>query len=98
MTASRPTLTPVLLGLLALLSSFTPLCIDMYLPALPVIAGDLGGTAAGIASSLMGVMQFGLGALCFLSNHLLVGLRDKADSLPRFGIGQHRVHKANRRL
>ena len=30
-----------LLILLALLSSFTPLSIDMYLPALPVIAVDL---------------------------------------------------------
>ena len=39
-TAVRPTLTPVLLGVLALLSSFTPLSIDMYLPALPVIAVD----------------------------------------------------------
>ena len=36
-TGSRPILTPVLLILLALLSSFTPLSIDMYLPALPVI-------------------------------------------------------------
>ena len=40
-TATRPTLKPLLLALLALLSAFTPLSIDMYLPALPVIAADL---------------------------------------------------------
>jgi DHA1 family bicyclomycin/chloramphenicol resistance-like MFS transporter len=45
-------LKPLLLGLLALLSSFTPLSIDMYLPALPVIATDLGGTAGDIQLTL----------------------------------------------
>ena len=35
--ASRPTLKPALLVLLALLSAFTPLSIDMYLPAFPTI-------------------------------------------------------------
>ena len=39
--STHPTLTPVLLILLALLSSFTPLSIDMYLPALPTIAGEI---------------------------------------------------------
>ncbi len=42
----RPTLTPVLLALLALLSAFTPLSIDMYLPALPVIAVELAARRA----------------------------------------------------
>ena len=37
-TAARPPLSPMLLVLLALLSAFTPLSIDMYLPALPTIA------------------------------------------------------------
>ena len=47
-TITRPTLTPLLLALLALLSAFTPLSIDMYLPALPVIAVDLRGTVGDI--------------------------------------------------
>src|SRR5438874_13278010 len=59
---SRPRLTPVLLALLALLSAFTPLSIDMYLPALPVIAVDLAGSVGAIQltrSSL--VIAFGGG-------------------------------------
>ncbi|MGE0576051.1 Bcr/CflA family multidrug efflux MFS transporter [Reyranella sp.] len=65
-TATRPTLTPVLLGVLALLSSFTPLSIDMYLPALPVIAVDLRGTAGDIQLTLSAFMvAFGAGQVFY---------------------------------
>src|SRR3990167_4282062 len=65
-TKTRPTLTPVLLILLALLSSFTPLSIDMYLPALPVIAVDLRGTAGDIQLTLSAFMiAFGLGQIFY---------------------------------
>ncbi len=65
-TSGRPTLTPVLLILLALLSSFTPLSIDMYLPALPTIAADLEGTAGDIQLTLSAFMiAFGLGQIFY---------------------------------
>jgi len=63
---ARPTLKPLLLGLLALLSSFTPLSIDMYLPALPVIATDLGGTAGDIQLTLSAfLLAFGFGQIFY---------------------------------
>ncbi|HET6221591.1 MAG TPA: MFS transporter, partial [Dongiaceae bacterium] len=63
---TRPTLTPLLLALLALLSSFTPLSIDMYLPALPVIAVDLRGTAGDIQLTLSAFMiAFGAGQIFY---------------------------------
>src|SRR5215468_9301302 len=65
-SATRPTLTPLLLAVLALLSSFTPLSIDMYLPALPVIAVDLRGTAGDIQLTLSGFMiAFGAGQIFY---------------------------------
>ncbi|UYN94622.1 MAG: Bcr/CflA family multidrug efflux MFS transporter [Enhydrobacter sp.] len=64
--ATRPTLTPLLLVLLALLSAFTPLSIDMYLPALPVIASDLKGTAGDIQLTLSAFMiAFGAGQIFY---------------------------------
>jgi DHA1 family bicyclomycin/chloramphenicol resistance-like MFS transporter len=64
--STRPTLTPLLLVLLALLSSFTPLSIDMYLPALPVIAVDLRGTAGDIQLTLSAFMiAFGAGQIFY---------------------------------
>ena len=63
---TRPTLTPVLLVLLALLSAFTPLSIDMYLPALPVIAVDLNGTVGDIQLTLSTFMiAFGAGQIFY---------------------------------
>lgn len=63
---TRPTLTPLLLALLALLSAFTPLSIDMYLPALPVIAVDLRGTAGDIQLTLSAfIIAFGLGQVFY---------------------------------
>src|SRR5476651_2845786 len=63
---ARPTLTPVLLALLALLSAFTPLSIDMYLPALPFITVDLHGTAGDIQLTLSAFMiAFGLGQIFY---------------------------------
>ena len=65
-TATRPSLTPPLLVLLALLSAFTPLSIDMYLPALPVIAVDLHGTAGDIQLTLSSFMiAFGVGQIFY---------------------------------
>jgi DHA1 family bicyclomycin/chloramphenicol resistance-like MFS transporter len=65
-TATRPTLKPLLLALLALLSAFTPLSIDMYLPALPMIASDLRGTAGDIQLTLSAfLIAFGLGQIFY---------------------------------
>ncbi|MEI6201304.1 MAG: Bcr/CflA family multidrug efflux MFS transporter [Enhydrobacter sp.] len=62
----RPTLTPLLLALLALLSAFTPLSIDLYLPALPIIAVDLRGTAADLQLTLSAFMiAFGVGQIFY---------------------------------
>lgn len=63
---SRPTLTPVLLALLALLSAFTPLSIDMYLPALPVIESDLKASVGDIQLTLSAFMiAFGVGQIFY---------------------------------
>ncbi len=65
-TATRPTLTPILLVLLALLSAFTPLSIDMYLPALPTIVGELHSTAGDIQLTLSAFMlAFGFGQIFY---------------------------------
>src|SRR5258708_35352944 len=65
-TTTRPTLTPPLLVLLALLSAFTPLSIDMYLPALPTIVGDLDSTAGDIQLTLSAFMlAFGFGQIFY---------------------------------
>src|SRR5690349_21778902 len=65
-TATRPTLTPTLLGLLALLSSFTPLSIDMYLPALPLIASELRASAGDIQLTLSAfLLAFGFGQIFY---------------------------------
>ena len=65
-TSTRPSLTPPLLVLLALLSACTPLSIDMYLPALPVIAVDLHGTAGDIQLTLSSFMiAFGVGQIFY---------------------------------
>lgn len=62
----RQTLTPPLLLLLALLSAFTPLSIDMYLPALPVITTDLRGSAGDIQLTLSAFMiAFGAGQIFY---------------------------------
>ena len=64
--ASRPTLKPALLVLLALLSAFTPLSIDMYLPALPVITQDLRGSVGDIQLTLSAFMiAFGAGQIFY---------------------------------
>jgi DHA1 family bicyclomycin/chloramphenicol resistance-like MFS transporter len=71
MTASEalprlPALRPLLLGLLALLSSFTPLSIDMYLPALPVIATELRAGAGDIQLTLSAfLLAFGFGQIFY---------------------------------
>ena len=63
---TRPALTPLLLVLLALLSAFTPLSIDMYLPALPTIVGDLRSTAGDIQLTLSAFMlAFGFGQIFY---------------------------------
>ena len=61
-----PKLTPLLLGLLALLSSFTPLSIDMYLPALPVISSELHASAGDIQLTLSAfLLAFGVGQIFY---------------------------------
>jgi DHA1 family bicyclomycin/chloramphenicol resistance-like MFS transporter len=63
---TRPTLTPVLLAVLALLSAFTPLSIDMYLPALPVIESDLKAGVGDIQLTLSAFMiAFGIGQIFY---------------------------------
>jgi DHA1 family bicyclomycin/chloramphenicol resistance-like MFS transporter len=62
----RPTLTPVLLAVLALLSAFTPLSIDMYLPALPVIESELEASVGDIQLTLSAFMiAFGVGQIFY---------------------------------
>ena len=59
-------MTPVLVGLLALLSAFTPLSIDMYLPALPMIESDLKASVGDIQLTLSAFMiAFGLGQIFY---------------------------------
>lgn len=50
-----------LIAILALLTAFGPLATDTYLPALPDMRRDLGGTASGVAASLS-VFFFGMAA------------------------------------
>lgn len=65
-TATRPALSPALLALLALLSAFTPLSIDMYLPALPTIVRELNSTAGDIQLTLSAFMlAFGFGQIFY---------------------------------
>jgi DHA1 family bicyclomycin/chloramphenicol resistance-like MFS transporter len=62
----RPTLTPVLLAVLALLSAFTPLSIDMYLPALPMIESELKASVGDIQLTLSAFMiAFGVGQIFY---------------------------------
>src|SRR5437899_9828059 len=63
---TRPALTPLLLILLALLSAFTPLSVDMYLPALPTIVSDLKSTAGDIQLTLSAfLLAFGFGQIFY---------------------------------
>ncbi|MFC7401921.1 multidrug effflux MFS transporter [Citricoccus sp. GCM10030269] len=48
--------TTLLVGLLALLSAVAPLATDMYLPAFPDVATDLGTTASGVQLTLTAFM------------------------------------------
>ncbi len=65
-SSSTLTLTPPLLVLLALLSAFTPLSIDMYLPALPTIVSALDSTAGDIQLTLSSFMlAFGFGQIFY---------------------------------
>lgn len=49
---TRPGLTAGLLGILALLSAVAPFATDLYLPAFPAIAADLGTDATGVQLTL----------------------------------------------
>ncbi|MBM3647412.1 MAG: Bcr/CflA family multidrug efflux MFS transporter [Alphaproteobacteria bacterium] len=61
-----PRFTPLLMVLLALLSAFTPLSIDMYLPALPTITADLRATAGDLQLTLSAFMlAFGFGQIFY---------------------------------
>jgi DHA1 family bicyclomycin/chloramphenicol resistance-like MFS transporter len=65
-STAKPALTPVLLAVLASLSAFSPLSIDMYLPALPTIATDLGASAGDIQLTLSVFMvAFGVGQIFY---------------------------------
>jgi DHA1 family bicyclomycin/chloramphenicol resistance-like MFS transporter len=62
----RRRLTPQLILLLSLLSAFAPLSIDMYLPAWPAIAGDLGARRAEIQLTLSAfLLAFGFGQIVY---------------------------------
>ena len=57
---------PILIPILACLTAFGPVSIDMYLPALPTIAGDLGVDAAGAQLTLSAFfLGFGGGQLLY---------------------------------
>ena len=64
--SARITLTPVLIALLAALSAFAPLSVDMYLPALPVLTGDFRATDADTQLTLTAFMlAFGFGQIFY---------------------------------
>jgi len=66
LSPAKPALTPVLLVLLASLSAFSPLSIDMYLPALPTIAADLQASAGDIQLTLsIFMVAFGAGQIFY---------------------------------
>ncbi|WP_083713514.1 multidrug effflux MFS transporter [Brachybacterium sp. P6-10-X1] len=54
--AVAPAPTALLIGVLALLSTVSPLATDMYLPAFPQIASDLGTPASGVQLTLTAFM------------------------------------------
>lgn len=66
---TRSPLSGVLIVVLALLTAVAPLATDMYLPAFPAMAGELGTTAAGVQLTLtafllgLGIGQLFIGAL-----------------------------------
>ena len=63
---ARITLTPVLIALLAALSAFAPLSVDMYLPALPVLTSDFRATDADTQLTLTAFMlAFGFGQIFY---------------------------------
>ncbi|QQS14862.1 MAG: Bcr/CflA family multidrug efflux MFS transporter [Rhodospirillales bacterium] len=65
-TPRRDPMTPGMIALLALLSAFGPMSIDMYLPALPTLARDFRGTPADIQLTLTAfVIAFGFGQIVY---------------------------------
>lgn len=59
-------LTPGLIAVLAMLTAFTPMSIDMYLPAFPTIRGDFQTSAAEVQLSLSAFMlAFGFGQIFY---------------------------------
>lgn len=66
---TRSPLSGILIVVLALLTAVAPLATDMYLPAFPAMAGELGTTAAGVQLTLtafllgLGIGQLFIGAL-----------------------------------
>lgn len=55
---------PALIAVLALLTAVAPLATDMYLPAFPEMAGELGASASGIQLTLTAfLLGLGLGQL-----------------------------------
>ena len=59
-------LTPGLIAVLAMLTAFTPMSIDMYLPAFPTIRGDFQTSAAEVQLSLSAFMlAFGFGQILY---------------------------------
>ncbi|MCW5745088.1 MAG: Bcr/CflA family multidrug efflux MFS transporter [Alphaproteobacteria bacterium] len=63
---ARPSLTPVLIVVLAVLSAFAPLSIDMYLPALPALSSDFRASPADVQLTLTSFMlAFGFGQIVY---------------------------------
>lgn len=63
-TNGARTVAPTLIAVLALLTAVAPLATDMYLPAFPHMATDLGTTAAGVQLTLTAfLIGLGLGQL-----------------------------------
>ncbi len=59
-------LSPLLIVVLTMLTAFTPLSIDMYLPAFPTIRGDFQASASQIQLSLSAFMlAFGFGQIIY---------------------------------
>ena len=77
---------------LGLLSAVGPFAIDMYLPALPIVAADLDGSIAAAQMTLTAYfIAFGVAQLVYgpLADQVGRKRQPKGDRFPRSGLGRN---------